>query len=50
MRLVRAAAVVGALVGVGLLVRRLLADDDVLPAIGGDTWPPVPTKDAPGRA
>ena len=27
-------------------VRRGYHGDDLLPAIGGDTWPPVPVKDA----
>jgi hypothetical protein len=48
-------AVVGAVVG-GVVVRLLDPDDrhgrpgsEALPAIGGDTWPPVPTNpDRPG--
>ena len=35
---------------VGALVARRASRSGALPPVGGDTWPPVPTKDAPGRA
>jgi|GEM_PF-900136 len=41
------------LVVVGTVLARVVGsvrDGRVVPAIGGDTWPPVPVKPAPARA
>ena len=46
-RLLVAIVVLGAL---GALAARRASRSGALPPVGGDTWPPVPTKDAPGRA
>jgi hypothetical protein len=46
-RRLRRLLVVGAVtVGVVLIVRRRVGGEGPLPVIGGDTWPPVPVKDA----
>ena len=46
---IRRGLVLALLAALAVAVARVLApepgDDGVLPAIGGDTWPPVPVKD-----
>ncbi|HEY5109724.1 MAG TPA: hypothetical protein VII96_08980 [Acidimicrobiales bacterium] len=47
---IRRGLLVALLAAVAVVVARALgsggADGGLLPAIGGDTWPPVPVKDA----
>jgi hypothetical protein len=34
------------IIGIGITCRRRPTGDGLVPSIGGDTWPPVPVKDA----
>ena len=45
-RWIRRGILVALVAAAGALLDHLFGSDDSAPDIGGDTWPPVPVKDA----